>query len=475
MTGVGETDTAETPGLADGAKPDTVAKLDTGAELDTDGRRGLLRPYAEIFAIPRAWRFSVAGILGRMPMSMYGLGTVLLISAGTGQYGLAGSVSAVGSLGGAACAPRFGRLIDRLGQHRVLVPMCLIFAVSVAGLVAAVELHTPAWTLFLCGMTGGATMPQTGPMSRARWAALFAGSPRLHTAFSFESVADELCFVIGPALVTVLATQVHPAAGVESAALFALVGSLWFASQRSTEPPVVRRERPPGSRLDLRGGARGARAAGALRAGGVTGGPPGAKMAARGLVVLVPVFLFLGAMFVTIDLSTVAFATRFGHKAIAGLVLGCYALGSGTGGLWYGSRSWRAPASRRMAVTLSVMAAGVCTFWAMPNLAVLAIVIYLSGLAIAPTLIAGFSLLEEQALPGRSTEAMTWLSTGISVGVACGSAATGFVLDAYGPRWGYAFAAGCGVTATLIYLCGLRSVSGSGGSSGIRSRTHRPV
>jgi MFS family permease len=451
MTSVGETDAMEKASAAGTGTDQTDGRA--------GGRPGLLRPYAEIYAIPRAWRFSVAGILGRMPMSMFGLGTVLLISAGTGQYGLAGSVSAAGALGGAVCAPRFGRLIDRVGQHRVLVPQCLIFALAVGGLVAAVELHAPAWTLFLCGMTGGATIPQTGPMARARWSALLAGSPRLHTAFSIESVADELCFVVGPAAVTVLATQVHPAAGVGTAVFLALTGSLWFASQRSTEPPVVvRAATRTGSRHGLRGGIR-RRASGAEdpRAGRVTagGGPQGAS---RALPVLVPAFVFLGMMFVTVDLSTVAFASRFGHKALAGLVLGCYALGSGTGGLWYGSRTWRSPVSRRMAITLSVTAAGVCTFWAMPNLAVLAVVIYLSGMTIAPTLISGFSLLEEQALPGRSTEAMTWLSTGISVGVACGAAATGFVLDAFGPRWGYAFAAACGVTSAVIYLCGQRRV-----------------
>ena len=210
-----------------------------GAGLSMGGARGFLAPYAEIFAIPRAWRFSVAGIVARMPMSMYGLGTVLLISAGTGRYGLAGSVSAAGSVGFAVCAPQLGRLVDRLGQHRVLIPVCVAFALSVAGLSAAVALRAPDWTLFACGIAGGATMPQTGPMARARWSALLAGSPRLHTAFSVESVADELCFVIGPAAVTVLATQLYPAAGLGTAALCALAGSLWFASPRSTEPPLV--------------------------------------------------------------------------------------------------------------------------------------------------------------------------------------------------------------------------------------------
>ena len=98
---------------------------------------------------------------------------------------------------------------------------------------------------------------------------------------------------------------------------------------------------------------------------------------------LLPVYVFVGGMFVSVDLSTVDFAARLGHKPLAGFVLGCYALGSATGGLWYGSRSWRTPVRRRMAVTLCLTVAGVCTLWAMPDLPVLTVVIYLCGLTIA--------------------------------------------------------------------------------------------
>jgi MFS family permease len=173
------------------------------------------------------------------------------------------------------------------------------------------------------------------------------------------------------------------------------------------------------------------------------------------MTVLMPVYLFLGAMFVTIDLSTVAFATSLGHKALSGLLLGIYALGSASGGLWYGSRTWRWPAARRMAVTLCLTVAGVCTFWAMPSLLVLACVIYLCGLTIAPTLVAGVSLVEATAYPGRLTEAMSWMTTGITVGVAAGATAAGFILDGLGARWGYAFAAACGCAAAITYLAGL--------------------
>src|ERR1700751_3389518 len=96
--------------------------------------RGVSRfwlPYAEIFRIRHAWRFSVAGIIGRMPMSMAGLGIVLLISASTGRYGVAGSVSAASALGMAACAPQIARLADRYGQGRVLPPVVAGFTLSV--------------------------------------------------------------------------------------------------------------------------------------------------------------------------------------------------------------------------------------------------------------------------------------------------------------------------------------------------------
>jgi MFS family permease len=428
---------------------------DTDHEKRTSGRSPAslltrpLQPYTEIFRIPGAWSFSAAAVIGRMPMAMFGLGTVLLISAATGTYGMAGAVSALGSLGYAFTSPRMARLVDSYGQRRVLLPGLTVFAVATAALIAAVQLRLATWTFFVAGTIAGAAMPSLGTMVRARWSVLLAGSPRLHAAFSFESVADELCFVIGPAAVTLLATEFFPASGIGLAALLCVAGSLWFAAQRGTEPVIVRPQAPPATsgprsspapRLFL-----------APRRGRVRRGRP-----APGLAVLTPVYLLLGAMFVSVDLSTVAFAQHFGHKPLAGFILGTYAFGSATGGLWYGSRQWRAPVEKRFALTLTLTVAGVATFWAQPNLITLTCGIYLCGLTIAPTLIAGFSLLEAQAQPARRTEAMSWLSSGITAGVAAGASLVGFIIDAHGPRAGYAFAAACGVISAAICLTGLR-------------------
>jgi MFS family permease len=387
-----------------------------------------LRPYADIFKVPGAWRFSAAALIGRMPMSMFGLGTVLLISSVTGKYGTAGAVSAVGSLGYAFSVPWMARLVDIHGQRRVLLPLVAVFALATGALILAVQLRAPTWAWFVPGALAGSAMPSLGSMVRARWSVLLRGTPRLHAAFSFESVADELCFIVGPAAVTLLATQVHPASGVGVAAALGLTGTLWFVAERATEPTVVP-------------------SAGVGTAGGT---------AVPGLFVLVPVYFFVGMMFVSIDLSTVAFAQHFGHKPLAGFILGAYAFGSATGGLWYGSRHWRAPAGYRFMIALCLTVAGVSTFWAMPNLIALTCLIYLCGMAIAPTLIAGFSLLEAQAPPSRRTEAMSWLSSGIGVGVAAAASVVGFILDAHGARYGYLFAAGCGVVSAVICVLGRR-------------------
>lgn len=406
-----------------------MTSADHAAEPNISRVGRVVAPYREIFAIPGAWRFSAAGVIGRIPMAMTGLATVMLISGLAGRYGTGGAVSAAGALGYGFFSPQAGRLADQFGQRRVLLPLAVLFAVSCAALIVTVKLRAPVWTWFVTSALSGATMPSLESMVRARWSALLTGTPGLHAAFSFESVADEVCYMIGPATVTVLATGVAAPAGVAACVVLCVVGTAWFAAQRSTEPPPARRAGP------------------ARR---------GRRLAAPGLAILFPAYICLGAMFVCIDLSTVVFAQHLGHKGLSGFILGAYALGSATGGLLYGSRTWRSPLPRRLAITLAVTVAGVATLWAQPNLVTLTCVIYVCGLTIAPALATGYSIVESQAHPGRLNEATALLTTGLNIGVAAGSAAVGYVLDSRGPRVGHALAACLAAAALLISLASLR-------------------
>ena len=400
-------------------------------------------PYLSLLREPGALAFSASGFVGRMSMSMYGLGTVLMIASLTGHYGLAGTVAGAGSIGFAVLSPYVAQLADRFGQRKVLLTQVVIFAVASVAFIGLTELRAPFAVMLVTGAIAGAFMPSTGNMVRSRWSGLLSADnhgtgqhagnqQRLHAAFALESVNDELIFVIGPALVTLLATQVAPASGIGTAAGFAIVGTTLFAMQRRTEPiPRPRPER---------------RAERSWRP----------SLPAPGVITLSPAFLFLGAMFVTVDLSSVAFATQLGHRPLAGLILGTYALGSAIGGFWYGSRNWRAPVDRRFITTAALVVAGATSFIFLPNLVALDLTCLVAGLAIAPTLIAGYAILERQALPHRRTEAMAWLGSTISVGVACGSAISGHLLDAFGARAGYIFGASSGAVAVLICLAGRR-------------------
>jgi len=427
-----------------------AGQLDTGQPgAPTAGRAG--SAYLAVLRKPGAARFCVTGMIGRAPMSMFGLGTVLLISASTGRYALAGLIAGAGSIGYAISAPQIARLADAYGQRRVLRPQIVVFAAACAAFVSCAELKAPVWVLIVTGCVAGSSMPSLGSMVRARWSALLDNAADLHTAFALESVVDEMVFVAGPPLVTILAAMLPPA-GILLCAVLAVTGTLLFAAQRQTEPPSRARRPAPGGRAGADNREANGRRAPRSRAGR-------RFLPSPGLITMAPLCYFLGAMFASIDLSTVDFAQRQGHKPLAGLILGTYALGSGIGGLWYGSRHWRVPVQRRFALTLLLTVAGVATFWVQPALLSLDAGMLVAGLTIAPTLSAGYGLTEQQAPPDRRTEAMTWLSSSIAVGVATGSSVCGRIIDSAGPRWGYGFAACCGAVAVATCLVGLRRLA----------------
>ncbi len=378
--------------------------------------------YAPVLRTPGALRFSAAGFVARMPISMLALGIVLLISRQTGSYGLAGAVSAAATLASSVAAPLQARLSDRYGQARVLRPLVAAHAASLATFLFSARMGAGAWLLLLTAAAAGATLPQIGALVRARWAALYTGTPRLHIAYALESVLDEGIFVLGPVVVTVLATQVDPLAGLAVALLLSVVGGLALAAQRGTEPP-------PQLTWHLGRGA-------AL---------PVAFLAPVGVV-----FAAMGSVFGTLEVAVVAVCDAADARALAGPLLAVVAVGSLLAGLVYGSVEWRSPAPRRFLLGQAALAASVAPlpFAAFPwGLAAAAL---LSGLAIAPTLVTGFALVESQVPPGRLTEALAWTTTALGGGVALGAGLSGWVIDAAGAPAGFFVALGSGVVATVL-------------------------
>src|SRR6266511_3227660 len=150
----------------------------------------------------------------RLPISMIGLGCILLITRTGGSYGLAGAVSATFWLVSSVASPELGRLADRHGQARVVAITAVLEAAAILALVGAMLRHAPPWVLFASAALIGVGYVSVGTLIRARWSHATLGTGLGHTAYSWESVLDEVIFITGPVLVTLLATRVAPAAGL---------------------------------------------------------------------------------------------------------------------------------------------------------------------------------------------------------------------------------------------------------------------
>ena len=389
-------------------------------------------PYRALFAAPGSRAFSAAGFLGRMPLSMMGIGVVTMISQINGRYGLAGALSATIALAAAAIGPRISRWVDQYGQRRVLRPATLVALVAAAGLLLAARFEWPDWVLFVCA-AGIGSVPSLGAMVRARWAAIYRGTPQLHTAYSLESVVDEVCFIFGPIISIGLSTAWFPEAGPLLAACFLAVGVFWLTAQRATEPAPHPRAR------------------------GDNGG--GSALRAAGLQVLVATFVATGAIFGAVDVVTVAFADEQGHKGGASVVLALYAAGSCVAGVVFGLLRFRGAPERRWLLGICTMAVSMIPLLLVGNLPLLAVALFLAGLSIAPTMITTMSLIEEHVPRAKLTEGMTWVSTGLAVGVAFGSSVAGWVIDAAGARAGYGVPVVAGAVAVAVGFLGYRRLS----------------
>jgi MFS family permease len=386
--------------------------------------------YRRVLAVPGAAKFSLAGFVARLPISMHTLGTVLLVAHTTGSYAWAGAVSAFLVLAQALVAPTLGRLTDRLGQARVLLPALLLHGIGLGALVWLALADAPVWTLFPAAGLYGGTYPQPGSLVRARWAHALGGTPLLPTAFSFESVIDEVIFVVGPVLVTYLSVQVWPAAGLVTAYGLVAVGGLALAVQRRTEPPPHPAQDAGRPRTSV------------IRLGGVK--------------VLLLVGFALGCVFGSIEVATVAFTDERGTPGSAGWVLALLAGGSLVAGLWYGTVTWRLPAHRRFLLGVLFMTVVTLPLPLASSVPLLGVLSFAAGFAISPALIAGFTLLDTLVPASSRTEGLAWFSTGIGFGVGASSSVTGQVVDASGGRTALLVTAGAGVLAGVLVLAGAR-------------------
>ncbi|QNE76830.1 MFS transporter [Streptomyces finlayi] len=392
--------------------------------------------YGQLLRTPGVWTFLLPGFAARQPFAMLTIGIVLLVQHTTGSYGSAGAVAAVSGVSMALFAPQGGKLADRFGQRAVLLPGVLVHAASVGALPALALADAPLWVLFLAAVPTGASIPQVGPMVRARWAALLGAapgrpaSPLMSTAAAFESVTDEFTFVVGPVLATALCTGVHPAAGLLTEAALTLVGGLLFAAQRSTQPVP-----------------RGAATAEA---------PHRSALSVPGVRVLAITFLGIGAVFGGMQVSLTAFSEEIGRPGVNGLLYGVFAAGNMLAGVACGAIVWKSSPRRRLIIGYMALTLAASGLWAVHSVPLLAGLGFLVGLFIAPALISGYTLVDALVPASARTEAFTWLTGAVALGQAGAVTVAGQLADRQGASTGFVVPL-VGTALALATLLALRS------------------
>ncbi|WP_435748079.1 MFS transporter [Nocardioides sp. SYSU DS0663] len=393
--------------------------------------------------------YLVVAFLGRLPLAMSQLGTLLLVSTATGSYGLGGLSAGALAVANALGAPVAGALADRLGQRPVVLVQSLLGATGLAGLVAVVAADAGGPVVVAVAAVTGLTLPQVGPLARVRWRPLTAGTGThqrrlVDAAFSYEGAADEASFALGPALVGLAAVLVSPGGALLTAAALLAVFGTAFALDPSARL---------GTRPDV---------AGHL-----------GRLLTASFLVLGLAQLSIGMFFGATQTGATVLATEAGRPGVAGLVHATLGVGSAVAGIATAYLPERVGHERRALVAAVALAVLSLPLLVVDGLLAVTAVVLVLGCAVAPYMIAVFSLAERVVPPARVGTAMTALASATGIGYALGSSIAGRLADADGSTAAFAVTVAATLLAVLLMTTqqgrlhrAVQAALGDGGASG---------
>ena len=383
-----------------------------------------LDKYRQAFHGNSAWQFSTAGFIARMPISMVGIGVLMYVQAERESYTIAGALSATIAISAAIGGPASSRLVDRLGQHRILPIQIFFILFSSIALIILIPTDVSVIYLFFFAILSGLANPSIGALVRARWTALLKTGPILITAFSIESIIDELIFILGPTVAATTSVQIHPAAPQIIAGILLTIGGLWLASMRSSEPEIHshhNQHRRP-------------------------------VIFTNNLSYIWVIHFAAGGFFGAMEMGIIAFTEKANRPIFGGIFLALWALGSLIGGLIYGGSEFTTPLARQLIlISFLLIPPAVALIFAKSFLS-LAIFSIAAGFGIAPLLIVALALTQQRSQVGRTTEAIATMYSGIALGFAAATAGAGWLIDNYGTHFAFAIGALTAVIACITSI-----------------------
>jgi MFS family permease len=364
----------------------------------------MVTSYRSVLSAPGAPRLFATALVARLPQGMAPLAILLLVRGATHSYAAAGLAVGASAFATAGCAPVLGRRVDRLGRARVLGRLALAQAAAYGLLVVAAQAHAGAAWLIVLSALSGALLPPVAPVVRVMLREVFDDPAARETAYSLEAVIQEVLWITGPLVVAVLIAVASPAVAVALLGAVCLAGTAMFLRSRlvrsSSSRPV------PTNR--------------------------GSALASPELRALLGPVALTGAGLGAIEVGLPSLALHAGSRPASGVLLALWSLGSMAGGLWYGSRRWRSPLSRRYRMLLLLAVLCTTPLIAARSIAAGVVCSLLAGVTIAPVFSCQYALVGHSVSAGSETEAFTWVSAALIGGLAAGSALGGAVIGPAG-------------------------------------------
>jgi MFS family permease len=373
--------------------------------------------------------YVVVAFLGRLPLAMSQLGTLLLVSGATGSYAAGGLAAGMLAVANAAGSPVAGILADRLGQRPVVLVQSVAGGLGLVLLVVLAERPAPTGVLVGVAALAGAFLPQVGPLARVRWRPITrdAGAHQtrlVETAFSYEGAADEASFVLGPALLGLLVALADPGTAVSVAAVAMLVFGCAFALHPTAG--LTHRHRPRSEH--------------------------GGRVLTAVFTALLGAQLVIGVIFGSVQTGITVLATSEGNPGAAGLIHGVLGIGSAVAALAVAGLPRSITFSTRMLVFATGLLVLATPLLVTDSLGVAALVVLLLGLVVGPYMIGNFTMAERAAPPARLAAALTLIAGATGVGYALGSAVAGRLADHSGHTAAFAVTVAAGGAAALLAL-----------------------
>lgn len=386
-----------------------------------------------VLKIPGTTSFFVAACVGRVGIAMTSLSLVWLVHQSTGSFLQAGAVTGAFALSEALVGPLIARFVDRQGQRAVLPIQVMSHLAAVVILVLLASTGSGLIPLVCMAVLAGASIPQFGALSAARWSYTLRDHPEktLQSAFSLESIANGSAFLIGPVIVSALGAAHLAAVSQAAAAAMIAIGGLTLASARLTEPPPT-----PGR--STAGGA-----AGHVR-----------TRLGSAVIILVLMNLAVGIYFGSVQVSVTGFGVALGEERLVAVIFLVGSVGGLVGAFVYGKMRFRSGPHKRL-LWLSIVFAGVTALLlAAGDVATLLPVVLVTELFIPPILVNLGVLMERCAPSGALTQAFTWANSFSAAGAAAASSLAGLLLDSQGSKGGFV------VVVAGALLLGVLAVSG---------------